>query len=497
MPASSVSSAPSLPSVGLPRAGVAGSRVLTFLADRTSLLPADVRPRVHMLTSPAAVARSADLLLSLGVEPSATADPSTVSAFVEAAGALLVNLGMLEPAREAAIGHAVAAARRLARPWVLDPVKIGTSPARLELARHLLAAGPQVLKLNRSELAALAGGDAAQAARQLAGRHGLVVLATGAVDLVTDGRRLVEVTGGSPHLTRVTAAGCALGALVAAFLAAGEAPFEAALLASATMSVAAARAHAAAAGPGSFWPACLDRLAGLGPAELLAEARVVAPPIVDIRLYGVLDPARSRGRPLPELARAAAAGGATLLQLRLKEGSTRTMVETARSVLDALEGTGVPLVVDDRVDVAVAAGAAGAHVGRTDLDPTTVRAILGREAISGVTIHHGHEARALPAGIATYAGLGPVFPTASKDPGDPPLGPDGLARLIGEVRAAHPDLPVCGIAGIDADNAASVIRAGADGVAVISALFMAEDVTAAARRLRAVVDAALAQRSEP
>ena len=497
MPAPNAPAAPpGHPEEPFPASG-ARSRALAFLADRTSLLPADVRPRVHMLTSPAAVARSADLLLAAGAEPSATADPATVAPFVEAAGALLVNLGMLEPARESAIGHAVAAARRLARPWVLDPVKIGSSPARLALARHLLLAGPQVLKLNRSELAALAGAEGPDAARRLARRHGLVVLATGPVDLLTDGRRQALIAGGSPWLTRVTAAGCALGALVAAFLAAGEAPFEAALLASATLSVAAARDATAAAGPGSVWPACLDALAGIGPADLLAEARMVAPPVFDLRLYGVLDPTRCRGRPLPELARAAAAGGATLLQLRLKEGSTRTMVETARSVLDALEGSGVPLLVDDRVEVAVAAAAAGAHVGRTDLDPATARAILGPEAILGVTVHHGHEARAVPPGIASYAGLGPVFETASKDPGDPPLGPAGLARLISEVRAVHPGLPVCGIAGIDAGNAAAVIEAGADGVAVISDLFMAEDVTAAARRLRAVVDAALARRNEP
>jgi thiamine-phosphate pyrophosphorylase len=478
-------------------AGPVPSRALAFLAGRASLLPEAERPRVHLLTSPAAVARSADLLLAAGAEPSATADPATVAPFVEAAGALLVNLGMLEPSRETAIGHAVATARRLGRPWVLDPVKIGTSPARLALARHLLAAGPQVLKLNRSELAALAGGDGPEAVLRLARRHDLVVLATGTTDLVSNGRRLALVAGGSPHLTRVTAAGCALGALVAAFLAAGEPPFEAALLASAGLAVAAARAAAAAAGPGSFWPACLDRLAGLGPADLLAEARVAEPPAFDLRLYGVLDPARSLGRPLPELARAAAAGGATLLQLRIKEGSARALVEAARAIRAALVGTGVPLLVDDRVDVAVAAGAAGAHVGRTDLDPGTARAILGPEAILGVTVHHGHEARALPAGIASYAGLGPVFPTASKDPGDPPLGPEGLARLIGEVRAAHPGLLVCGIAGIEAGNAARVIEAGADGVAVISELFMADDVAAAARRLRGVVDAALARRSEP
>ncbi|BCX19484.1 MAG: hypothetical protein KatS3mg117_3166 [Geminicoccaceae bacterium] len=471
------------------------SRALAFLRDHAHLLRREPPVRVHMLTSPAAVARSADILLACGASPSATADPETVASFVEAAGALLVNLGMLEPAREAAIGHAVAAARRLGRPWVLDPVKIGLSPARRELAERLLGAGPTVLKVNAAELAVLADGEGAEAVRRLARRLGCVVAATGAVDLVSDGKRLIEIRGGSPLLGRITATGCALGALVAAFLAAGEPPLEAALLACAAMAVAGERAARQARGPGSLAAALVDELAALGPTDLLHDARVVERPRVDLRVYGILDPSRTGGRPLPELARAAVRGGATLLQLRMKGTETRAMVEAARAVRAAVAGTGVPLLVNDRVDVALAAGAEGVHLGKDDLDPAFARSLLGPEAILGVTIHHALEARAIPPDVATYAGLGPIFPTASKDPGDPPLGPEGLARLIREVRAVHPGLPVCGIAGIDAGNAASVIEAGADGVAVISELFLADDVEAAARRLRAVVDSALARRN--
>ncbi len=500
MPASSAADSPtSSPSSGPAPDGRAGrrSRALAFLEGRGGLLPRDRPVRVHLLTSPAAVTRSADLLLACGAFPSATADPATVAHFVEATGALLVNLGMLEREREAAIGHAVAAAKRLGRPWVLDPVKIGYSENRLALARRLLEAGPAVLKLNATELAALAGATGEAAVRALARRHRCVVAATGPVDLVSDGTRLVAIAGGSPLLDKITAAGCALGALIAAYLAAGEPPLEAAALACAAMAVASERAAERVRGPGSFAVALIDEFAALAAADLLAEARVVERPRVDLRLYGILDPARAGRRPLPELARAAARGGVTLLQLRIKGEETRAMVETARAVRAALEGTDVPLVVNDRVDVAFAAGADGVHLGRDDLDPGLAHDLLGPEAILGVTVHHGHEARALPAGLATYAGLGPVFPTASKDPGDPPLGPEGLARLIGEVRAVHPDLPICGIAGIDAANAGSVIAAGADGVAVIGAVFAAEDVEAAARRLRAAVDAALAERNDP
>ena len=210
----------------------------------------------------------------------------------------------------------------------------------------------------------------------------------------------------------------------------------------------------------------------------------------------MLDPARCGGRLLPGLAAAAARGGATLVQYRDKGSDTRRLVANARAILDVLRPHGVPLLVNDRVDVALAAGADGAHVGQTDMAPEDARRLLGPDAILGVTIHHAAEGDGLAPGVSDYAGCGPVYATASKDPGDPPLGPEGLARLLHELRARLPGLPACGIAGIDHANAPAVIAAGADGVAVISDIFMAEDVEAAARRLRAAVDAALAGRRQ-
>ena len=477
----------------------AGRAVGVPVVDRLVTGPdhrAEWRPaRVHVVTSPVAQVLTANALLALDVVPSLSADPASIASFVATTDALVVNLGMLDSAREAAIGRGVAAARKQGRPWLLDPVKIEHDPARLALATALLLEQPAVVKANRAEIAALAGDGSADAAGRLARQHRCVVAVTGAADLVTDGRRVLHVGGGHLHLTRITAAGCAAGAVIGAFLGAGAAAFDAAALGLACFAAAGATAGRRAGGPGSFAVELLDALAALEAADLAAFAEISTDRVVDLRLYGVLDPARCHDRPLPELARAAAKGGITMLQLRDKSTDTRRLVAEAMAVREALRDVSVPLVVDDRVDVALAAEAEGAHVGRTDLAPRTARTLLGETAILGVTLHHGHEADEVPPGIADYAGLGPVFPTRSKDPGDPPLSPDGLRRLIGEVRRRHPDLPVCGIAGIDHTNAAAVIGAGADGVAVISDIFMAEDVEAAARRLRGVVDAALAQRS--
>ncbi len=217
-------------------------------------------------------------------------------------------------------------------------------------------------------------------------------------------------------------------------------------------------------------------------------------PALDLRVYAVLDPSRCRGRPPAALAAAAARGGATLVQLRDKVSTTRELVRLAAAVLDALAPMAVPLVVNDRVDVALAAGAAGVHLGQDDLAPADARRLLGPAAIVGVTVHHGHEAEALDPALAGYAGIGPVFPTASKQPEDPPIGAAGFGRLARRIRDRLPGFPCCAIAGVDHGNAPALLAAGADGVAVISDIFMADDVEAAARRLRGVVDLALLRR---
>ncbi len=211
---------------------------------------------------------------------------------------------------------------------------------------------------------------------------------------------------------------------------------------------------------------------------------------LDISLYVLVDPALARGKPLAALAAAAARGGATLVQLRDKSGTTRRLIEEALAIKRALRGFGVPLIVNDRADVVLAAGADGIHLGRDDLDPATARRLLGPRAIIGVSVKNESDVGGLALGAVDYACIGGVFATASKDNPDPPIGLDGLRRLRKLLRARAPQLPVGAIAGINEENAAAVMRAGAEGIAVISAVIAAGDAEAAARRLRALVDAA-------
>jgi len=215
---------------------------------------------------------------------------------------------------------------------------------------------------------------------------------------------------------------------------------------------------------------------------------------LDLRLYAIVDPQRSGGHDLVDLACRVASGGATLVQLRDKRGEIRAMIEAARAIKRALAPLGVPFIVNDRVDVALASGADGVHVGPDDIAVADARALLGPDAIVGLSVKTVETAETAPVELIDYAGVGGVYATLSKEQNSAPIGTEGFARIAAALRARAPALPVCGIAGIDAGNAAAVIGAGADGVAVISALSLASDPAAAARGLRGIVDAILVKR---
>ncbi len=201
---------------------------------------------------------------------------------------------------------------------------------------------------------------------------------------------------------------------------------------------------------------------------------------VDLRLYAVIDPAVAGGRSLGDLA-ARIAGSATLVQLRDKHGSTRQMVQEARELTAVLAPLNIPLLINDRVDIALAVEADGVHIGQDDMSPADARLLLGRTAIIGLSIKTVEQAKAAPLELLDYVGVGGVYATTSKDTSSAPIGLSGLGAIVQAIRARDPKFPICAIAGINQSNAGDVIAQGADGVAVISALSLAADPTLAAR----------------
>jgi thiamine-phosphate pyrophosphorylase len=204
---------------------------------------------------------------------------------------------------------------------------------------------------------------------------------------------------------------------------------------------------------------------------------------IDYSLYLVTDRGLARGRSTLAVVHAAVRGGATCVQLREKECSTREFIEQAMMLREYLKSQGIPLIINDRVDVAQAVKADGVHLGQRDMPLAMAKEILGATMIIGISAESLADAIAAEKGGADYHGVSPIYATPTKTDTAPPLGLEGLREIRKHVR-----IPLVGIGGLNRQNSADVIRNGADGVAVVSAIVAADDPEAAARELRQVVE---------
>lgn len=203
----------------------------------------------------------------------------------------------------------------------------------------------------------------------------------------------------------------------------------------------------------------------------------------DYSLYLVTDRGLSRNRASVDIVREAVAGGVTCVQLREKNCGTREFIQEARALLALLRPLGVPLLINDRVDVALAAGVDGVHLGQQDMAIEDARRLGPPSWIIGVSAESPADAIRAEQEGADYIGVSPVFATPTKIGHAPPLGLDGLRTIRAAVK-----IPLVAIGGIHVGNAREVIRAGADGLAVVSAIVSAASPRGAAAVLRRAID---------
>lgn len=211
---------------------------------------------------------------------------------------------------------------------------------------------------------------------------------------------------------------------------------------------------------------------------------------LDLSLYLVLDPDLCGGADgMVRTARLAAENGATVVQLRAPNWKKRQWLETAIELKRVLQPFGVPLIINDQVDIAVAMDADGVHVGQDDLPVDVVRRLIGPDKWLGLSVTNAEELRAVPAQGVDHLGIGPVFPTGTKKDAAPVT---GLAHFTSLVSASP--LPVVAIGGIQAGSCAPLIAAGADGVAVVSAICGRQEPGLATATLRTELSAAFGLR---
>ncbi len=200
-------------------------------------------------------------------------------------------------------------------------------------------------------------------------------------------------------------------------------------------------------------------------------------------LYLVTDRDLCGGRPLDEIVLAAVRGGAACVQLREKNLSTRSFVEEARSIKALLSPFQVPLIINDRIDVALAVEAEGVHIGQEDIPYPLARVILGRGTIIGLSVETWDDVEQAEEWDVDYLGVSPVFETPTKTDTRGSWGLEGIARI-----RAYSRHPLIAIGGLNGTNAGAAMQAGADGIAVVSAICAAPDPFLASRELCRIID---------
>ena len=211
--------------------------------------------------------------------------------------------------------------------------------------------------------------------------------------------------------------------------------------------------------------------------------------MIDYSLYLVTDRSLSKGRSTAEIVAAAVAGGVSCIQLREKSCGTRKFLNEALALQPLLKSRNIPLIINDRLDIALAIEADGVHLGQSDMPLGRARKIAGDSLIIGISAESVDDALRAEQEGADYIGISPVFSTPTKTDIAPPLGLEGVRQIRALV-----DIPLVGIGGINSDNAESVLAAGADGIAVVSAIVSAADPAGAAKKLKTLIDQVLAQK---
>ncbi len=206
---------------------------------------------------------------------------------------------------------------------------------------------------------------------------------------------------------------------------------------------------------------------------------------LDLSVYMITDPDLCGVRGVVDTVRDAIAGGLSVVELRDSASRTGALVDQARAIAALAHAAGIKFVVSDRVDVALAVGADGVHLGHGDMAPADARKLIGHQRLLGLSVTEETELDTVDAKVVDYLVVGPTYQSLVKPDAALPIAVGGLAEI-----KAHTRLPVVAIGGLHAGNAGDVVSAGADGVAVVSAICSAVDPATAVREIREVVEAA-------
>ena len=472
-------------------------------------------PLVHCITNYVTVNDCANILLACGASPIMADEPAEVEEIASLCSALLINIGTLN---QRTIESMLKAGRRmneLGRTILLDPVGVGASALRTEMALKLISELKlSAIRGNVSEIRALVGQTGSSRgvdacpddfvsesnldnvkamAAALAEKTSAIVAVSGAIDVVSDGANTFAIRRGRPEMTQYTGSGCMLSALTTAFVAA-EKSAQSCAAAFALMGMAGERAvdkmNQTESGSASLGKFIIDeiykaRRAAADPVPVVADGKVNRQRLRDsMKLYAVT-PCGLKDSLTPAV-EAALRGGATFVQLREKSSDQHAFLKEALEVKALCKQFNVPFVINDNVEIARLADADGVHLGQDDMPVEQARQILGANKIIGVSAHTVEQALQAQRGGADYLGVGSVFPTSTKLDAEP------MSKETVKAICSAVSIPVIAIGGITRDNLLQLSGCGLSGAAVVSALFFQPDIEQAAKDLLGRIEMSIA-----
>ena len=435
---------------------------------------------IHCITNPISINQVANTILALGARPVMAEHPQETEEITSTASSLLLNLGNITDVRMQSMKISLCTANSKRIPVTLDACGAACSTLRRTFVKELMSEGRfTVIKGNYSEILALTDGkysasgvDAEgiadedrirRAVLSLAEDTGAIVVATGRTDLVGSDGVITEVTGGSSQLSSVTGTGCMSGAVIAVFLARENSA--ASVISACRYFKKCGEAAASGEGPGTFMTNLLDSLAS-------------PKPELDMTLYLITDSTVLEEDVFLAKVRSALEGGVTILQLREKNRPTNEYIDLAKKVHVIAREFGVPLIIDDRVDVMLASDCEGVHVGAEDMPVALARRMIGRNKILGATAKTVEAARTAYIDGADYIGCGAIYPTTTKV--KTVLTP---VTTLDAITNAVP-IPVNAIGGLNADNLNILKYINISGVCAVSAIMKADSPKEAAAAMK-------------
>lgn len=462
-------------------------------------------PLVHNITNYVTVNDVANVILACGASPIMSDEPQDVQDITAICGGLNINIGTLNVRTIEGMLAAGHKANELNHMVLLDPVGAGASSLRTNTAVNLMQEIKfDVIRGNISEIKTLAAGsgttkgvdaDVADAvteenldeavafAKAFSEKSGSIVAITGAIDLVSDGRKCYVIRNGRPEMGRITGTGCQLSGLMTAYLVANpEQKLEAAAAAVCTMGLAGEIGWSymqKGDGNSTYRNRIIDAIYNMTKEQLDENIKCDKK---DLLLYAVTDRSWLNGETLYSQVEKALEGGATFVQLREKHLNHDAFLQEAKEIKELCAKYQVPFVLDDDVELALEVGADGVHVGQSDMEAGDVRAKLGEDKIVGVSAQTVEQALLAQERGADYLGVGAVFPTSSKD--DAVEVDHEMVKAICEAV----DIPVIAIGGITKDNVQELSGCGLCGIAVISAIFAKPDIKKATEELKAATE---------